>query len=65
MSKNKARPCDIAWIRSLVEQCKAAGVPCFVKQTGTWFAGKLGYRSRSGSDPSEWPEDLRVQELPR
>lgn len=29
-----ARPCDIAWIRSIVEQCKAARVPCFVKQIG-------------------------------
>lgn len=29
-----ARPCDVAWIRSIVEQCKAAGVPCFVKQLG-------------------------------
>lgn len=29
-----ARPCGIAWIRSIVEQCKAAGVPVFVKQLG-------------------------------
>ena len=29
-----ARPCDVAWIRSIVAQCKAAGVPCFVKQLG-------------------------------
>lgn len=29
-----ARPCDVAWIRSIVEQCKAAGVPAFVKQLG-------------------------------
>jgi protein gp37 len=26
------RECDPAWIGSIVEQCKAAGVPCFVKQ---------------------------------
>jgi len=30
-----ARPCDVAWIRSIVEQCKASGVPCFVKQVGS------------------------------
>ncbi len=30
-----ARPCDVAWIRSIVEQCKAAGVACFVKQLGS------------------------------
>ena len=31
----KARPCDIAWIRSIRDQCAAAGVPCFVKQLGS------------------------------
>ena len=30
-----ARPCDVRWIRSIVAQCKAAGVPCFVKQLGS------------------------------
>lgn len=30
----KARACDVAWIRSIVTQCKAAGVACFVKQMG-------------------------------
>lgn len=29
-----ARPCNIAWIRSIMAQCKAAGVPVFVKQIG-------------------------------
>ncbi len=29
-----ARPMDIAWARSLVEQCRTAGVACFVKQLG-------------------------------
>jgi len=29
-----ARPCDIAWIRSIVSQSKAAGAACFVKQLG-------------------------------
>lgn len=30
-----ARPCNVDWIRSIVRQCKAAGVACFVKQLGT------------------------------
>lgn len=30
----RARPCDVAWIRSIIESSKAAGVPCFVKQLG-------------------------------
>lgn len=29
-----ARPCNIDWIRSIVQQCRAAGVACFVKQMG-------------------------------
>jgi protein gp37 len=30
-----ARECNIVWVRSIVEQCKAAGVPVFVKQLGS------------------------------
>ena len=30
-----ARQCNIAWIRSIVQQCNAARVPCFVKQLGS------------------------------
>jgi protein gp37 len=29
-----ARPCDVGWIRDIVQQCRAAGVPVFVKQLG-------------------------------
>jgi len=29
-----ARPCRVEWIRDIVRQCNAAGVPCFVKQLG-------------------------------
>ncbi len=87
-----ARPCDVAWIRSARDQCRAAGVPIFVKQLGAnsiarcvedfgdeqfraWDSGhanepfplsgvRVPFRSRKGSDPSEWPEDLRVREWP-
>lgn len=30
----KARPFEISWARSIIDQCKAAGVPVFVKQLG-------------------------------
>lgn len=33
-SGTKARPFNIAWARSIVDQCAAAGVACFVKQLG-------------------------------
>lgn len=44
-----ARPCDVAWIRSIVEQCRSAGVACFTKQVGS--------RPMMGdvSDPGGWP----------
>jgi protein gp37 len=81
-----ARPCDVAWIRSIVNQCKGSGVPCFVKQLGsvprihtspehTSFPNDVktlmkngGYlvclNDRKGGDMAEWPEDLRVREMP-
>ena len=31
-----ARPCDVSWIRSIRDQCRAAGVKCFVKQWGSY-----------------------------
>jgi protein gp37 len=33
-SGRDARPCDLAWVRSLVRQCREARVSCFVKQLG-------------------------------
>jgi protein gp37 len=33
-SGHGARPCDLGWIRWIVEQCAEAGVPVFVKQLG-------------------------------
>jgi len=95
-----ARPCRLEWIRSIVRQCRGAGVVPFVKQLGAkivgdhadfcvqrWFcsdgrvfvppiigeranvqpadATAFGLASPAAADPSEWPEDLRVQELPK
>jgi protein gp37 len=68
-----ARPFDLAWARSIVQQCQAAGVACFVKQVGAKpvFEGTpvgvfegYDYEDPKGGDPSEWPEDLRVREFP-
>lgn len=57
--------CNAGWVRGIVRQCDEARVPCFVKQLGSNPSGVLwGLRDRKGGDPSEWPEDLRVQEFP-
>ena len=115
----RSRPCNVEWVRSIVRQCYAAKVSCFVKQLGSWPAveqpvttehishtecidnsgqgvaisgdSKDGFcafadaegewqscsvdyvrslrvlkrlNDRKGGDPSEWPEELRVRELP-
>lgn len=39
----KARPCNVEWICSVVEQCKAAGVACFVKQLGAMAWSDTGF----------------------
>ena len=60
-------PLELAWIYRLVERCRRAGVAVFVKQLGLHVrdGGKrLRLKSRKGSDPAEWPEDLRIREFP-
>lgn len=57
----QAREMELDWAREIVDQCQRAGVPVFVKQLGSAWAGS----SRSkGGDPDTWPEDLRVREFP-
>lgn len=75
-SGHKARPFNLGWARSIVKQCKDAGVAVFVKQMGdlpvnplSMSAGGEGlrlpaYKAHHGADPSEWPVDLRLQEFP-
>lgn len=50
------RPMNIEWARSARDQCKAAGVPYFMKQ--------LGGNPDKRHNPDDWPEDLRVQQFP-
>lgn len=70
----KARPCDTAWITAVLDQCRAANVPCFVKQLGrrpikTWanLPGRslaLDLSDPKGGDPAEWPIGLRSRAVP-
>jgi len=72
-----SRPCDLSWIRSIVEQCQESGVPCFVKQLGSRpvrideyddvrgpATKRLILEDKKGGTPSEWPEALRVRQFP-
>ncbi len=46
----KARPFDVAWARSIIAQCKAAGVPVFMKQLGS----NIGWNGMQNAD-NRWP----------
>lgn len=69
-----ARACSLDWLRGVVDQCRAADVPAFVKQLGgkPFHAAKhdggtsyfLPIKNRAGGDMAEWPEQLRVRMWP-
>ena len=67
-----ARSCNLSWLKSIVDDCAAAKVPCFVKQLGAHpvqIPSKLihpiiDFQDRKGGDWSEWPDYLRVREFP-
>lgn len=68
-SGGKARPFDLAWARSMRDQCRAAGVPYFLKQVGAYPIDEIQgenhrrvykhFADSHGADESEWPADLR------
>jgi protein gp37 len=64
----QARPFVHRWGKDTVAQCRAAGVPVFVKQMGSNAVNREGerheYKDRAGANLSEWPDDLRVREFP-
>lgn len=57
-----ARPCDVSDIRSIVLQCKAAGVPVFVKQLGRNVIDRndAGFE---GDDGDDWPGPVEVEDV--
>lgn len=54
----RARPMDIEWARSIVDQCKAAGAAVFTKQIAN-------ANDRKGGDPQFWPAGNWPREFPR
>ena len=75
----KSRICQVEWIRELVARCRRAQVCVFVKQLGQVPVFDRGHQEgltprfntpdqigndKKWSDPDNWPEDLRIRELP-
>ena len=51
------RPCKLEWIQDIVNQCKDADIKVFVKQ--------LSINGKVEHDINEWPESLRLREMPK
>lgn len=59
-----ARPLNLVWIRSILDQVRGGGAKVFVKQLGSVWAKANGAKDRHGGDMAEWPEDLQVRAFP-
>lgn len=73
-SGHNARPFDVEWMRSVVRQCREAGVAAFCKQLGASPYDSAGdlypgvaitLRDSHGGDISEWPEGDWPREFPQ
>ena len=50
------RPCKIEWVESIVDQCRSAKIPVFVKQLD--IGGKCEH------DIDKFPAHLRIRQVP-
>ena len=50
------RPCKLEWVEEIVEQCRAANVPVFVKQ--------LDIGGKCVTDINKFPRHLRIRQVP-
>lgn len=69
-----ARPMDLIWFYSLLDQCKAASVPIFIKQLGKSFYNSAYNHGddvfSAGPAGRDWdhvafPDDLKVRDFPQ
>ncbi|OJW13122.1 MAG: hypothetical protein BGO49_20200 [Planctomycetales bacterium 71-10] len=66
-SGRQARPFDMAWAVDLTGLCRAEGVSYFLKQLGSVVVRdgrRMSFEDGHAGDWSEWPEEVRVREMP-
>jgi protein gp37 len=64
----RARPMDVKWAESLLGRCSSAGAKVFMKQLGAkpLKAGAAYLKgSGKGGVMIEWPQSLRIREMPQ
>lgn len=59
--ESNGRGCNVAWIRSIVRQCKAAGTACFVKQLGSDVHDRNDAEF-DGSCKTAWPIEIEERD---
>ena len=64
-SGKQARIMEPEWAVDLLNQCRHANVPCFVKQMGTVWAKRRGSKNWKGDNFDEFPAALQVREYPQ
>ena len=52
----RRRPCKLEWIESIVDQCRAADIPVFVKQ--------LDLNGKCERDIAKFPKHLQIRQVP-
>jgi protein gp37 len=63
-SGRNARDMSPGWAALILEDCRVANVPVFMKQMGSVWAEVNGAAHKKGGDPNEWAPAFRVQEFP-
>lgn len=64
-SGTESRYMSSVWPMQVAATCKDAGVAFFHKQMGTQWAKAAHLKSPHGSDISEFPSELQIQEFPK
>lgn len=62
-----AHPFDLAWARSLRDQCQDTGAAFFLKQLGSQAVDHgfvVPLKDSHGGNWDEWPSDLRIRDVP-
>jgi len=59
------RPASLPWFDNLRTECRAIGVPLFVKQLGTHLAKELRLKDRHGANPDEFIAMRLDQQFPQ
>jgi protein gp37 len=62
--KHRYRPAELKWFSSLINDAHVCKMKVFVKQLGTALSDELGLKDRHGGDIEEFPQHLKIRELP-